>query len=110
MSGPVDKEADLEKLLAERGELAVLFYSAWCPFCTAFLPAFEKHGARRPDSFARALTDGMPAAEDRYLIEVVPTIILFRGGKPAARLDGILGRGITETMLSDFLKAAGFAA
>ena len=110
MNGPVDKEADLERLLAERGELAVLFYSAWCPFCTAFLPAFAKHGAGRPGSFARALTDDMPAVEDKYSIDVVPTVIFFRGGKPAARLDGILGRGITETMLSDFLKGIGFAA
>lgn len=108
MNSPVTNEEEFARRLASGGDLVALFYSAWCPFCTGFLPVFGKYAAPRPRNFLRVLTNAMPSVEDRYSIEVVPSLILFSGGKAVRRLDGLLGQGITEAMLKDFLKDCGF--
>lgn len=88
------------------GERLVLFYSAWCPFCTAFMPAFERQ-ADGGAGYARVCTDDLPELEDLFSIEVVPTVLFFSGGKLAARLDGQLGRGLTAEGLASFAKGRG---
>ena len=109
MSELITKEEAFNALAAAGRPLAILFYSAWCPFCTDFLPVFEKHAAAAPENFRRALTDDMPGIEDRYAIEVVPTVLFFKGGKVAGRLDGVLAAGLSEPSLAKFLKACGLA-
>lgn len=91
------------------GDRLVLFYSAWCPFCTSFLPAFEKQ-AGADARYLGVCTDDLPELEDLFSIEVVPTVLRFRGGKLAARLDGQLGRGLTAEGLAAFAGNGGKAA
>jgi len=38
---------------------------------------------------------------DTFSIEVVPTIIVFRDGKPEFRRDGFFGRGLSETAIDE---------
>jgi hypothetical protein len=33
---------------------------------------------------------------NKYSVEVVPTVLLFKNGKVSKRLDGVLGKGLTE--------------
>jgi len=87
------------------GKKFVLFYSSWCPFCVMFAPSFEKHAAGRQESFVKVCTDSLPDLEDKYSIEVVPTVLCFSDGKLLKRLDGALGRGLTEEKLLNFVKA-----
>lgn len=85
----------------------VLFYSAWCPFCTSFLPVYDKAAAAAPARFARLRTDDLEELEDRFGVEVVPTVLFFRNGKLEKRLDGLLGRGLNADQLRDFAAACG---
>jgi len=48
---------------------------------------------------------------DEYHVDVVPTLVLFEGGKPVYRRDGILGRGLGNHDIEAIVeRAAGVAA
>jgi thioredoxin-like negative regulator of GroEL len=86
---------------------AVLFYSAYCPFCQSFLPEFEACAAKKPGVLAKVCTDDLTELEDTFAVEVVPSVLYFKGGKLTRRLDGVLGVGLTEKKLAEFLQACG---
>ena len=83
----------------------VMFWATWCPFCRRFKQEFEKLAASRPWRFAAVYLDdeSNPLWED-YAVDVVPTLALFRDGRVADRLDGILGYGIDRKMAEDFVR------
>ncbi len=95
---------DFEAELAAGGGRFVYFYSGWCHFCSAFLPAFEEHVKRSHAVFLKLCVDELPALEEHFQIEVVPSVLYFKDGKLAKRLDGVLGRGLSEEKLHAFVK------
>lgn len=102
-------KADFDAEIAGAGGRIVLFYSAWCPFCVSFLPVFEKAAAVNPPEFAQVCIDDLPALEESFDVEVVPTVLFFKSGALKKRLDGVLGRGLNGEDLSAFVKACGAA-
>jgi thiol-disulfide isomerase/thioredoxin len=82
----------------------VVFYASYCPFCKDFSKIFEK--ARNLQFlFSKAdITDDDNPLWEKYEIKVVPTVIVFKGRKDIARLDGILGVGLNENSFKKFLK------
>ncbi len=85
-----------------KGPRLALFYSSWCPFCSSFIPYFDSLSCGPEGCLIKVCTDDIPELEDLFAIEVVPTVIYFSSGKPAARLDGELGRGLTGEKLRAF--------
>jgi len=82
------------------GTVAVAFLADWCPFCHAFEPEFgrlaDEDGATL--RIADVTDDGSPLW-DRFGLEVVPTVIVFRGGRPHHREDGVPGQGLGRAAL-----------
>jgi len=81
-------------LLLRKGTWVVAFLADWCPFCQRFRPEFS--ALNGGDDFQTAVGDltseESPLWED-LKIEVVPTLVVFRDGRPAFRVDGVLGFG-----------------
>lgn len=76
--------------------MAVLFVASWCPFCRQFRPAFESEAKRSGVSWASAdISDDDNVLWDTFDIEIVPTIVLFKDGKPVFRRDGVRGQGLS---------------
>ena len=87
--------------LRRPGTWAVAFSADWCPFCRAFEPEFEK--LRGSGSFEVAIadmTDMETPLWERFQVDVVPTVVVFRDGKPSFRRDGKLGRGLADSDLT----------
>jgi len=105
----IESQNDLMSILKSNGRVFTLFYASWCPFCRTFLPIFEKHAQKSGViRFLRVkIDDESNPLWEEYEIEVVPTVILFDGGKVTARLDGMLGRGLSEEQLKGFLNLKG---
>ncbi|TLZ93142.1 MAG: thioredoxin family protein [Methanobacteriota archaeon] len=83
----------------------VMFWATWCPFSRRFHAEFEKLASSRPWRFAAVyLDDEENPLWEEYAVEVVPTLALFRDGKLIDRLDGILGYGIDQRMVEDFIR------
>jgi thioredoxin 2 len=80
-----------------RNDIGVLvdFWADWCGPCHAMAPSFEA-AARELEPKARLLkvnVDEEPVIAARYGIRSIPTLILFRGGKPAATTAGAMDKG-----------------
>ena len=100
-----DPDAFQESVLQAAEPTVVMFWATWCPFSRRFNVSFEKLASSRPWRFAAVyLDDEQNPLWEEYAVEVVPTLALFRDGKVADRLDGILGYGIDNRMVEEFVR------
>jgi thioredoxin 1 len=103
MSKIIENKSDLDKMLNECPRLLVLFYASWCPHSRRFLPIFEKYCENNENNLCRVLTDEIESCAKNYSIKIVPTVIFFKNGKIAKRLDGIAGIGLNEKQLVEMI-------
>ncbi len=99
----VNVESGLQESLKSKGKVVVLFYASWCPFSQKFLPTFEKYSKSRAENCLQIVTDDKPTLCEKYEVDVVPTVLIFKNGKVAKRLDGAAGIGLSERQLLDFV-------
>lgn len=102
----VNDKRTLESFLKKNKKILALFYASWCPFCRSFLPVFDRKAAKEGVNLAiRVKVDDYDnPLWDEYCIEAVPTVIFFEDGKVCIRLDGKLGRGLSEKHLNEWLE------
>jgi len=81
--------------------LAAIFLALWCPFCRQFQPAFEAAARANGIRWASVDISDENGLWDAFNIEVVPTIVVFKEGKPVWRKNGVLGRGLSEDAITE---------
>ncbi len=66
------------------------FYAAWCPPCKILAPVLEKLSEEFKDKiiFAKMDVDKNPVVSQKFGIDSIPIVMLFKDGKP---LDGFVG-------------------
>jgi thioredoxin 1 len=81
---------DTTALAADR-TVVVDFWAPWCPPCRALAPTIEALAEERPDVVVGKLdVDDHPAIAERYGIQSIPTVLVFRDGKLASRNIGLV--------------------
>jgi len=98
----VNNDRDLREILKTIDKVFVLFYASWCPFCISFLPIFQKH-AEEVDRHFVIIQDDQETIADQYSVKVYPTVLFFKSGIVSKRLDGLLGVGLDEKQLVEFV-------
>lgn len=67
-------------------------WASWCGPCQQFAPIFEQAAAKYEPKLrcAKLDTEANQALAGQWNIRSIPTLILFKGGKEAARINGAL--------------------
>ena len=84
----LNTEEFVSKIVSDKMSAIVEFQAPWCVYCRRIGPAYSKIAAEYADKLIVAAVDidNDPQLAGDYSIELVPTFILFKDGKPAARI------------------------
>lgn len=94
--------ADFDELVHDAPvPVLVDFWAAWCGPCRVVAPELEKLAKARSTRLvvAKVDTEAVPALAARFGIQSIPTMVLFRGGKEAARVSGAMSAGALASQL-----------
>ncbi len=84
--------ASFEELI-QGSELPLLvdFYAPWCGPCQIMAKILEQVSAKVKDKaqIVKINTDNYPALASEYKISALPTLVLFKQGKPVDRIEGV---------------------
>lgn len=80
------KETNLE------GVVLVDFFATWCPPCKMLSPILEDISNSRKYKIAKINIDESPNIVSIFKIESVPTLIVFKDGKPVEKSVGYINR------------------
>ena len=100
---PVTDASFATDVLAAPGLVLVDFWAEWCGPCKQIGPSLEELGAE----FAGKLTvakvniDDNPATPNAYAVTGIPTLILFRDGKPVAKKVGAAPKSVLKAWINE---------
>ncbi len=89
-----DETFDTDVLKAQ-GAVLVDFWAEWCGPCKAIGPALEEIAGELAGkvTVAKVNVDENPVTPNNYAVRGIPTLILFKDGKPAATQVGAMPKG-----------------
>lgn len=76
-------ELEFNRLLESGEAFLVDYWAPWCVYCRRIAPAYEKLAEQYEGKvkIAKINIDENPNLADREHIEVIPTLVLYSGGK-----------------------------
>ena len=83
---------EAEVLKSEKPVL-VDFWAAWCGPCQMLLPVIEELAGEVADAkICKVNVDEEPELAEKYSVMTIPTLIVFRDGKPTEKSIGVISR------------------
>jgi len=108
MSGatPFVSDADFDKEVLQSSEPVVVdFFAEWCGPCKAMAPALDQVSQEMAGKVkvVKIDVDQNPEITQKYRIQAMPTLMVFKDGKVAAQQVGAL---VQKKKLEDWIKSS----
>lgn len=91
MSKEIHSAADFEKeIINYKGYALVDFWATWCPPCRMMAPVLESAEQQLGDkiNFVKVDVDEQQQLATEFDIMSIPTLVVFKDGKPVKRMSG----------------------
>ncbi len=102
----VDQNSFQKNVLDSTHPVLVDFWAPWCGPCRAVAPIIEELAKEYSGKagFAKVNVDEVPLLASQYGVMSIPTIMIFKGGKPAEQVIGYKPKNELKKMLDAALK------
>lgn len=103
-------DQNFDKEIGESDKLVLVdFWAEWCPPCRVLGPVLEGLSKNFEDSllFAKVNIDTAPLTSQKFRIEQVPTVVLFKNRKPVSGFVGLKPEPEIRKWVEDALKKDG---
>lgn len=92
----VTKDNFQQEVIDASSEIPVIvdFWAPWCGPCLAMAPIYDEAAKEMEGQakFVKVNVDEETALQGQYGIMSIPTVIYFKGGKPASQTVGLIGK------------------
>lgn len=101
----VTKDTFKQYVLEADKPVIIDFWAPWCVYCRRIAPAFDKIAVQQEDKFifAKINIDEVPEIAEKYDIDTIPTLLLFKDGKVTGRIVAPDSKAKIETFIAETL-------
>ena len=99
----MNAEAFRDALARSEKPVLVDFWAPWCTYCRRIGPAYDKIAQQYADSLivGKVNIDEEPALAQQEQIEVIPTLVLYRGGQAVASIVAPESKAMIDQFLEE---------